>query len=221
MKMQEMKAADGHSALPHMHTTMKPAVHPVVMPAHHHMMHGNHHAFLQELTFKPSRDAPEDSNYAFCQVKSFLPGNFSANHDATVLVSIDHHIPAFAAFESMKKYHLHRVEMARGVPMSDVMFNNEVEQPSWMMPHMWRANLSGWRPHMRIKKNTDYSAWVEGLNKTHIRVCQKSVFNGYVYEGVKVNLVIIPGMLNVNLVKYYYHLNKNLTRTRTIEILRK
>ena len=32
---------------------------------------------------------------------------------------------------------------------------------SWMMPHMWRANLTGWRPHMRIEKNTDYSAWIE------------------------------------------------------------
>ena len=32
---------------------------------------------------------------------------------------------------------------------------------SWMMPHMWRANLTGWRPHMRIDKDTDYSVWIE------------------------------------------------------------
>ena len=35
---------------------------------------------------------------------------------------------------------------------------------SWMMPHMWRANLTGWRPHMRIAKHTDYSAWIEVCN---------------------------------------------------------
>lgn len=44
---------------------------------------------------------------------------------------------------------------------------------------------------MRISKDTDYSAWVEGKNSTHIRVCQKSIFNGY-YEAVTVNLVILP-----------------------------
>ena len=48
-----------------------------------------------------------------------------------------------------------------GVPFGDMKFNDEMEQSSWMMPHMWRANLSGWRPHMRINKNADYSAWVE------------------------------------------------------------
>ena len=34
-------------------------------------------------------------------------------------------------------------------------------QHSFMMPHMWRANLTGWRPHMRISKDVDYSAWIE------------------------------------------------------------
>lgn len=45
---------------------------------------------------------------------------------------------------------------------------------------------------MRIGKDTDYSAWVEGMNNTHIRVCQKSIFSGYHYEGVTVNLVVLP-----------------------------
>jgi hypothetical protein len=47
------------------------------------------------------------------------------------------------------------------MPMGDMRFNEEQHQPSWMMPHMWRSNLTGWRPHMRINKNSDYSAWVE------------------------------------------------------------
>ena len=36
-------------------------------------------------------------------------------------------------------------------------------QHSFMMPHMWRANLTGWRPNMRISKDVDYSAWIEVL----------------------------------------------------------
>ena len=43
------------------------------------------------------------------------------------------------------------------------MTRNDVKA-SWMMPHMWRANLTGWRPHMRIEKDTDYSAWIEVLS---------------------------------------------------------
>ena len=45
--------------------------------------------------------------------------------------------------------------------MGEFEFNRKEVQPSWMMPHMWRSNLTGWRPHMRINKNSDYSAWVE------------------------------------------------------------
>ena len=183
-KMESNNPSAMPSAMPSV--TPKPAM------AHQHMP-GNDHSLIQTLVFKPSMEAPEESNYAFCQAKRYLPANFSDNHDSTVLVSIDHQIPAFAAFESMKKYHLHSVEMAKGIPMGDLMFNKEEDQPSWMMPHMWRANLTGWRPHMRIYKNSDYSAWVEGMNKTHIRVCQKSVSNGYSYDGVKVNMVVFPG----------------------------
>ena len=172
----------------------KPSVTPSMAPMAHHAMAGNDHSLISSIVFKPAMEAPEDSNYAFCQVKSYLPKNFTATHDSTVLVSIDHHIKPMAAFESMKKYAAHRMEIARGMPMGDMEFNKEAPQVSWLMPSMWRANLTGWRPHMRIYKNSDYSAWVEGMNKTHIRVCQKSVSNGYSYEGVTVNMVILPGM---------------------------
>ena len=32
------------------------------------------------------------------------------------------------------------------------------------------------------------------MNDTHIRVCQKSLFTGYHFEGVTVSMVVIPGM---------------------------
>ena len=54
--------------------------------------------------------------------------------------------------------------------MGDNGFNEDKEIESWMMPHMWRANLTGWRPHMRIEKTTDYSVWVEV--SMHIMVAQ-------------------------------------------------
>jgi len=75
---------------------------------------------------------------------------------------------------------------------------------SWMMPHMWRANLTGWRPHMSIARNTDYSAWVESRNNTHIKVCQKSIFSGFHYEGVTVSILVLPDRCPTG-----FHLLKN------------
>ena len=45
--------------------------------------------------------------------------------------------------------------------IGDVDLQNKEVKESWMMPHLWRANLTGWRPHMRIDKDNDYSVWVE------------------------------------------------------------
>ena len=98
----------------------KPSVTPSMAPMAHHAMAGNDHSLISSIVFKPAMEAPEDSNYAFCQVKSYLPKNFTATHDSTVLVSIDHHIKPTAAFESMKKYAAHRMEIARGIPMGDM-----------------------------------------------------------------------------------------------------
>jgi len=40
------------------------------------------------------------------------------------------------------------------------------------------------------------------MNNTHIRVCQKSVFTGYNYEGVMVNLVVLPGELKLSIIHF-------------------
>jgi len=81
-----------------------------------HMI-SNEFGFVKKLHFKPSMRAPEDSNYAFCQTQRFLPQNFSDVHESTVMVSLAHHIPAHAAFESMKKYQLHQMELMKGKQM--------------------------------------------------------------------------------------------------------
>ena len=77
-------------------------------------MHENHLGFIKKLHFKPALEAPEKTNYAFCQYMEYLPKNFSNMYASTVLVSIDHHIPEHAAFESMKKFKLHQMEVNRG-----------------------------------------------------------------------------------------------------------
>uniref|UniRef100_A0A7M5XJW8 EGF-like domain-containing protein n=2 Tax=Clytia hemisphaerica TaxID=252671 RepID=A0A7M5XJW8_9CNID len=191
---EDQKQEDIHrevqQAPDHYHATPETTKAPVVPMLK--AVHKNHLGFINKLKFKPALAAPEESNYAFCQLKEYLPQNFTQLYSATVLVSIDHYIPEHAAFESMKKYEMHQMEINRGVPFGDMKFNDEMEQTSWMMPHMWRANLTGWRPHMRINKNADYSAWLEGMNSTHMKVCQKSVFNGYNYDGVDVNVVVLP-----------------------------
>jgi len=55
-----------------------------------------------------------------------------------------------------------------GMNIGDVDMAKKEVKESWMLPHMWRANLTGWRPHMRIEKDNDYSAWVEvrGVNNS-------------------------------------------------------
>ena len=71
--------------------------------------------FSQKLMFKPMHMAPQYSNYAFCQTKPYLPANFSLVNSATVIVSVEHMIPAHAAFESMKKYQLYQREVMTGM----------------------------------------------------------------------------------------------------------
>lgn len=115
-----------------------------------------------------------------------------AGTSATVLVSLTHRINPNNAMDSMKKYRMHQQEVMMGMSMGESDFSKPEVRESWTFPHMWRANLTGWRPHMRIGKDTDYSAWVEGMNSTHIQVCQKSLYSGFHHEGVTVNLFVIP-----------------------------
>ena len=84
----------------------------------------NHFGFVKKMHFKPSMRAPEESNYAFCQTQRFLPQNFSDAHSSTVMVSLGHHIPAHAAFESMKKYQLHQMEIMKGKPNKGLFLPN-------------------------------------------------------------------------------------------------
>lgn len=84
------------------------------------------------------------------------------------------------------------MEVQKGMSAGDADFDNAKVVESWMMPHMWRANLSGWMPTDRISKDTDYSAWVEGYNGSHVKVCQRSIYSGFHYEGVSVSILTIP-----------------------------
>ncbi|XP_057295241.1 uncharacterized protein LOC130623744 [Hydractinia symbiolongicarpus] len=142
------------------------------------------------VKFRPKRMAPMYNNYAFCETRPYLPMNFTLVGNATVLVSLMHKIASNKAKDSMKKYMSYQQEVMKGMPMMGD--NNKKVMDSWMMPHMWRANLTGWRPHMRISRNTDYSAWIEGMNGTHLKVCQKSVFNGFIFDGVDVSVIVLP-----------------------------
>merc|ERR1711937_663582 len=84
------------------------------------------------------------------------------------------------------------MEVEKGMEAGDAHFDHPEVVESWMMPHMWRANLSGWMPTDRIAKDTDYSVWVEGYNGSHVKVCQKSIYSGFHFEGVSVSVFTIP-----------------------------
>jgi len=149
---------------------------------------GYHH----NVMFKPHYFAPMYSNYAFCQMKQYKADDMDLPNSATVLVSLTHKIPRRASMESMKKHIMHGMEVNKGMASGNADFDNPKVVESWMMPHMWRANLTGWMPTDRISKDTDYSAWIEGYNMTHVKVCQKSIYSGFHFEGVSVSILTIP-----------------------------
>jgi len=168
---------------------------------HHHikvhwmMVHGEQVSFLghhHTVNFKPHYFAPMYSNYAFCQTQQYKPDGMDLVNSATLLVSLKHSIPRHASLDSMKKHMMHGMEVEKGMEAGDAQFDEPQVVESWMMPHMWRANLSGWMPTDRISKDTDYSVWVEGYNGSHVKVCQKSIYSGFHFEGVSVSLITIP-----------------------------
>ncbi|XP_066928990.1 uncharacterized protein [Clytia hemisphaerica] len=148
--------------------------------------------FSHKVHFKPSKQQGFEHK-AQCQTKAYLPAGMYLINSATTLVSLKHSIKPYSAMDSMKKYHMHRAEMMKGMSMGHGQDSSKKEVvASWMMPHMWRANLTGWRPHMRIEKNADYSAWIENMNSTHVTVCQASTFNGHSHNGVSLDVFIMP-----------------------------